>query len=133
MSAPNIIYTSDDGVWGVIVAKDVPPGVARSKTRDDAQDALNAPWDPALTTPVGPGSVNKYVKVKLSDLKIPLPARINLNPAEYKNKKVGKIIPDYPHTCAVCGGKMLILFSSQEHEGGKPCPGPQKKISLRRK
>ncbi len=123
----NVIYETDDGQFGVVVAGDVPPGIARSKTRDDPQDALTAPWDPALTNPVGPGSVNKFVKVKLSDL--PGRNRIPLDPRHFQNGKK-KIIPDYPHTCPVCGGPYLMLFSSYEHPGGKPCPGPgaQKKV-----
>lgn len=129
----NVVAQSDDGLWGVIVAGDLPPGIGRSKTRDDPDDALNAAWDPGLTTPVGPGSVQKYIKIRMSDLGAPRP-QIVLRPGDYSNPKAGKFIPEYPHKCAVCGGKMLILFSSQEHEGGKPCPGPQEpKITLRRK
>lgn len=123
----SILWTSPDGLWGVIEAKDLPPGVARSKTRDDEQDAQNAPWDPGLTTPVGPGSIHKFVKVRISDLPHlqsgPKPT-IVLKPGNYANKPAQKFIPEYPHTCPVCGGKMLMLFSSQEHEGRKPCPGP---------
>lgn len=118
-----IIESSDDGQWGVVVAGDLPPGIARSKTRDTPTDALNAPWDPALTQPVGPGSLQKYVKVRLKDIGVNIP----LSPAAYANgagKK--KFISDYPHTCPVCGGPYLMLFSSMEHPGGKPCPGPEK-------
>lgn len=126
-----ILEQSSDGVWGVIVAKDFPGNIGRSKTRDDPQDALNATWDAGLTTPVGPGSIQKYIKVRISDLTGAPRPKISLNPGDYANKKGPKFIPDYPHKCAVCGGKMLILFSSQEHEGGKECPGPQKRKGSR--
>ena len=133
MSLPQIVEQSDDGIWGVVVAGSLPPGVARSKTRDDPKDALTAPWDPALTAPVGPNSIHKFVKVKMSDLGLARP-RILLRPGDYANKKVGKFIPDYPHTCLICGGPIVILFSSQEHEGGKPCPGSGKPaVTLKRR
>jgi hypothetical protein len=127
--------TTPDGLWGVIQAKDLPPGIARSKTRDNAADALTAPWDPAQVAPVGPKSQNHFVKVKLSDLppnffngQPPVRPQVVLRPGDYANPKVGKYIPEYPHTCNVCGGKMLWLFSSQEHEGKMPCPGPKAKL-----
>lgn len=135
----NIIYTSPDGLFGVITGADynavfgqqAPNAPARSKTRDDPQKALNATWEPALVKPVGPGSLGDFVKVRLSDLPNQGPRpQVVLSPGNYTNAKAPKFIPQYPHTCHVCGGKMLILFSSVEHEGGA-CPGAQKK-SVRR-
>lgn len=132
----SVIWTSPDGLWGVIKAKDLPLGVARSKTRDDPTAAETAPWDPGLLAPVGPGSLNKYVKVRLSDLPNQLGGTtrptIVLRPGDYANGSVtkrGKFIPEFPHTCPLCGGKMLVLFSSTEHEGGV-CPGPPKAMDV---
>lgn len=118
----------DDGTWAVIEAKDLPPGCPRSKTNDTVGDAVKSTsWNPALTHVPGPGSLNKFVKVRLADLtgahQYQTPDRVvELKPANFKGRK----IPDYPHTCHVCGGKMLVLFSSTEHEGGT-CPGAPKK------
>lgn len=130
MSGPQVHATSQDGRWSVIEAKDFTPGIGRSRTRDTPGDALKATWDPALITPVGPGSMNKFVLVRTMDLpgqgKLPV-ASSGYIPGTVKGSRH---IPDYPHRCHVCGGKMLILFSSVEHEGGE-CPGPVKATKTR--
>lgn len=129
-SGPQIHAVSQDGLWGVIEAKDYPPGIGRSRTRDTPGDALKAPWEGALVTPVGPGSRNKFVLVRMMDL--PGQGKLPVKPGSYIPGSVGgkKVIPDYPHRCHVCGGRMLILFSSVEHEGGE-CPGKPKTIKTR--
>lgn len=134
----------DDGTWAVIEAGDLPlTGIPRSKTNDTVADAIKSnSWDPALTTLPGPKSRKHFVKIKITDIPpgtpittanlqaanpaIPVRKAMPITPTNYK----GKIIPDYPHPCHVCGGRQLILFSSTEHEGGS-CPGPQKKLRLR--
>lgn len=133
----NIVAQSDDGLWGIITGADFNRIsqtliIGRSKTRHTSTDALAAPYDPGLVNPVGPGSVADFVKIRLSDIGVP--ARpLSLNPADYRDKNAPKFIPNYPHKCHVCGGKMLILFSSTEHEGGT-CPGPPKReVSLRKR
>lgn len=133
-----IHWTSPDGLWGVIQAKDLPPGIARSKTRITIQDAAGAGWDPGNVAPVGPKSQGHFIKVRMSDLGSLAGTggarpQVTLIPGNYANtgKAVKKFIPAYPHTCPTCGGKMLWLFSSHEHEGGKDCPGPPKN-TLRR-
>lgn len=136
--AIKVHWVSSDGLFGVITAKDMPPGIGRSRTRDTEIDAANAPWEAGLTHQVGPGSRNKFIKVRLADLGVPVqhnpttggggtlgPALLDtLKPKNYAQPGK-KFIPDYPHTCTVCGGRMLQLFTSQEHEGGV-CPGPKK-------
>lgn len=126
---------SSDGLWGAITGQDymsLPPNtVGRTKTGDTPQKAMKNTWDPANTAPIGPGSLGKYVKVRLGDLPghAPPPIKINISTQNYGSRVgdgPGKIksrhIPEYPHTCNLCGGKMLWLFTSQEHEGGKECP-----------
>lgn len=127
----SIQWTSPDGLWGIIQAKDLPPDIARSKTRSTIAEAENAAWDPGNVAPVGPKSQNDYVKVRISDLPQGYPGakpgrpQVVLSPGNYTSGKK-KFIPDYPHVCPTCGGKMLWLFTTQEHEGGKSCPGSQK-------
>lgn len=123
--------TSADGLWSVIEAKDYQPGIGRSRTRDTPGDALKAPYDPNLTTPVGPGSLHKFVMVRTMDLG-PNASGLGglLSPKSYMpapGNPNGKFIPHYPHTCLVCGGKCYQGFMTTfEHEGGA-CPGPAKK------
>ena len=130
----NIIYTSDDGLFGVITGQDFNdllaqnPNAGRSKTREDAQKALGAPWEPTLTKPIGPGSIADFVKVKISDMPgTGVRPKVILSPGNYTNAKAPKFIPEYPHKCLICGGGVLVLFSSVEHEGGV-CPGPKKRL-----
>lgn len=130
----NIIYTSNDGLFGVITGADynilhVNNGIqlGRSKTNKDPQAALNSAWDPNFSQPVGPGSLANFVKVRLSDIPGQARPAVILSPGNY-TAKPKKIISNYPHTCHVCGGKMLILFSSVEHEGGA-CPGAKPKLT----
>jgi hypothetical protein len=123
----------DDGTFGVIKASDLPPNCPRSQTNDTVGDAVKSTsWDPARVQPPGPKSAGKYVKVMLRDLpkwqaapgwgSVPQ----ELKPSNFGGQGSKKFIPDYPHRCHVCGGRMLILFSSVEHEGGA-CPGAPKK------
>lgn len=126
---------SSDGLWGAISGADymsLPAGtVPRTKTGDTPGKAMKNTWDPANTAPIGPGSIGKYVKVRLSDIPghAPPPIKINISTQNY-GSRVGdgpgpiksRHIPEYPHVCNLCGGKMLWLFTSQEHEGGKECP-----------
>lgn len=123
----------DDGEWAVIEGKDWRPGLARSKTNDTLADAVKSnSWDPSMANvPIGPKSLNKLIKVKLVELKQAV-ARLQvtaLRPSNFGGSSTKKSIPDYPHTCLVCGGKTLILFSSTEHEGGV-CPGPKKRLRV---
>jgi hypothetical protein len=121
-------WVSPDGLWGVIEAGDFPADGtrARSKTRDTITDASTAPWDPALVIPVGAGSRSKFIKVKIADLPQDIGDAIDaikkLKPANYA-RPGAKFIPEYPHICPTCGGRMIQLFTSQEHEGGAECPG----------
>lgn len=130
MSGAITIHATDqNNVWGVIEAKDYPPGIGRSRTRDTPGDALKANWEGTLVTRPGPGSTNKFVKVRLMDLPGYGKASSTKSIGEVLNSRAfggGKVISDYPHTCPVCGGRMLILYSSVEHEGGE-CPGPAPK------
>lgn len=118
----------DDGTWGVIEAKDLPPGCPRSKTNKTVGDAVKSTsWDPGLTTAPGPKSANDFVKVRLADLATKAPGPLAYRGVVSKPKVVVDDPPEkkYPHKCPTCGGRMLILFTSIEHEGGE-CPGPQK-------
>lgn len=128
-------HVSADGVWGIIKAVDLPPNCPRSKTRDTPQEAAQATWEPGLTSKPGPGSLNKFVKVKVADLQLP-PNQVPIKPADYTNHtarksafdKPAKTIPPFPHTCNLCGGRTLELFTSVEHEGGwEACKGRKKK------
>lgn len=112
-----IILRSDDGEEVIVKAKDLPPSfTGRSLTFKSPIDALldGAIMDELADKPPGPKSQEHFVKVRLRDIYGGVPKTAPT-----------KRIPDYPHKCAVCGGRMLILFTSQEHEGGV-CPGPQK-------
>lgn len=121
---------SNDGLWGAISGSDynsVHPAPGRSKTGDTPQKAMKNTWDPGFNAAIGPGSVGKYVKVRLSDLPghVAPPIKVSISPSTYGTRSKSdrqRHIPDYPHTCNLCGGKMLWLFTSQEHEGGVECP-----------
>ena len=121
---PRIIW--EDGHVAIIYGKDFPAnsGMGRSKTRKDIKDALNAAVDDQLVTPPGAGSAHDFVKVKLAELlarplqlnpaMAPKPmARLPVSPREFvpvtpkiaqSGKYKGKIIPDFPHYCQLCGG-----------------------------
>lgn len=124
-----LVWVSDDSAYAVIVAADHVAGCPRSKTRDTWQaaseaDLIGGPGAVPLGK-IGPGSMAKYILVPLlehmrgmSKGKAPAKAATPDGPG------------DYPHKCGVCGGKMVILFSSTEHEGGA-CPGEAKRVSAR--
>jgi hypothetical protein len=119
---PRIIW--EDGQVAVIYAKDFPAGsgMGRSKTRAGVVECLSIPIDDALHTAPGPGSRFEFVKVWLKDIL----ARPVANPAITKQvgrvisdpsqlvphppkvatggRYKGQVIPDFPHTCAACGG-----------------------------
>lgn len=129
----NVHATSQDGLWSVLEGIDYPPGIGRSKTCPSPGDALKAQWEPNLITAPGPKSLlGKYVLVRTMDLTVGLGGigRV-VSPKSYIPGTIAgrKHIPDYPHKCLVCGGNIVILFSSSEHEGGV-CPGPSPKPRL---
>lgn len=117
----------DDGTYGVWEANAVHPYVPRSKTRKDMKDAVKVdPSEITLRPPVGPGSINDLVKVRLADF-IPRGAAPVAAPPKHKEPYEVR----WPHICTVCGGRMLNLFSSSDHpdengEKGGKCPGPKK-------
>lgn len=117
---------SQDGLWSVIEAVDFPPGIGRSRSRKTPGEALKAQWEPTLTTPVGPGSLHDFVLVRSMDIAM-LQAQRTRIMVKARDFGGGKVIPDYPHKCHVCGGRTLELFSSVEHEGGA-CPGRKMKV-----
>lgn len=151
---PRIIW--EDGHIAIIYAKDFPAnsGMGRSKTRDDLQDAIKAPVDDQLVTPAGGGSQHKFVKVKLAELlarplvspaMAPKPLhRLPVSPREFMpvSPKIaqsgtykGRIIPDFPHKCQLCGG----MYYQGAVEAVHPTPDGQcpalsgKGVSARRR
>lgn len=106
----------------IIHAKDFPAGtgMGRSRTRPDPMEASKASIDPAIQTPVGKGSANDFVKVRLSELKLrPVGVVSTGTPKAFAKPPVrpmvsfglgnvakGVLIPNahFPHHCGVCGG-----------------------------
>jgi hypothetical protein len=130
----------DDGHWAVIEAKDWHPGTPRTKTNETVGDAVKSQsYDVQLSNvPIGPKSRAKFVKVLMTDLPAlaaagalsataPV-APMALRPSNYGGTSSKRSIPDYPQKCMICGGGILVLFSSVEHEGGT-CPGRAAKMS----
>jgi hypothetical protein len=133
----------EDGQVAVIYAKDYVPGLPRSKTRDTIPAVLAAPIDPGLVTPPGPGQAYKFVKVVLKDLlanpvqlpaapKPQMPTRLPVSPDQFRpvtpkvaqsGKFKGTVIPDFPHTCAACGGPYYQgMFDSVHPTPDGRCP-----------
>lgn len=115
-----------DGTFSVVPVKDwmyvrtLGP-IGRSLTFTDPQECVaNGTYDATLTKIPGPKSQQAaYVKVLAADFKGPTIRTGDLLGDPPKTK--GKYIKPYPHPCPACGGWMLQLFSSTEHEGGV-CP-----------
>lgn len=118
-------WTSDDGLWAVIPVSRLPPGCPRSKTRDTPLDAADATWDAGIPSTPGPKSAAKFVKVRVTDVMRGWggrpPQQVVLRPSNFAASN-RRVIPNYPGKCGVCGGGILVLFTSVEHEGGA-CPG----------
>ena len=123
-------WTSDDGLWGVIEASALPRDCPRSKTRDTPLEAAEAIWDAGMTSRPGPASQHKFVKVRIADIRGGPAPQIVLRPSAYGPAPAKRHIPDYPGKCSLCGGGILVLFTSTEHEGGA-CPGPRAKEKAR--
>lgn len=138
---PRIIW--EDGTWAIIEAKDWPPGIGRSKTRDTVPDAIAATWEAGLgNIAIGPQSIraSKLVKVKLGDfLNVPPPSLSpgplgGLSPKAFQDPATpvappspmmpkpwkGKDIPEYPHVCPNCGGRTVHMPSGHIHEMTDP-------------
>lgn len=145
---PRVVW--EDGHIAIIYARDFPAnsGMGRSKTRDDVADAIKATVDDQLQTPVGAGSMGKFVKVWLKDLlarPVVVPGggpkvlpRLPIDPSQFRpvNPVVaksgsykGQIIPDFPHDCMRCGGKMYQgMFSNVHPTPDGRCPAEDKKM-----
>lgn len=111
-----------DNVWAVIPVSDwvkLPKGIGRSKTFKDPQECWQkGAFDKAITHSPGTASIASFVKVPMQIIEAFNAQKTVLPPT--KGGK-GKVIADYPHKCHACGGRMLQLFTSTEHEGGI-CP-----------
>lgn len=149
---PRVIW--EDGHIAIIYAKDFPAnsGMGRSKTRKDLKDAINAAVDDQLQTPVGGGSAQDFVKVKLAELLArPLAqrmapkvqARLPVSPREFlpvapkiaqSGRYKGHIIPDFPHYCQLCNGPYYQGAVEAVHPtaDGK-CPALSKGVSNARR
>lgn len=118
---PRVLW--EDGKFAIIHARDFPAntGMGRGPSRDDIQKAINTNVDPTRVTGVGPGSLNDFVKVVLSELLArPLTAATKkpstlfrgrpepkpMIASGYGSVPKGTVIPDahYPHVCGMCGG-----------------------------
>lgn len=156
-SDPRVIW--EDGMWAIIEAKDYPPGIGRSKSRDLLGDAIASNWEPALLTPPGAKSIaaKQLVKVKLAEFWATSPTGQGtpkiigkglLNPADFAQPVAppspflpkpykGKDIPEYPHKCPGCGGRFYMGATQIVHESTDPrkglgdgkCPGPPQTTS----
>ncbi len=139
----------EDGHIAIIYAADFPAnsGMGRSKTRDTVAEAIKATVDDQLQTAPGGGSLSKFCKVWLKELlarPVVVPgggpkvmARLPIDPSQFKpvnpvvaqsgNYK-GQIIPDFPHDCPRCGGKMYQgMFSNVHSTADGRCPAEDKK------
>lgn len=134
---PRIIW--EDGHIAIIYAKDFPAGtgMGRSRTRGDIKDAINAAVDDTLQTMPGGGKLHEFIKVNLKELlqrpyagspqTAKVVGRLPISPSQFVpvtpkiaqggNYK-GRIIPDFPHTCAVCNGP----YYQGMFEGVHPTP-----------
>lgn len=131
---PRILW--EDGKVAVIYAKDFPAGtgMGRSRTRAGLVEVLSAPIDDQLQTAPGKGSAFEFVKVWLKEI---LARPIANNPAATVVGRIandpkqlvprapvvassgtfkGQVIPDFPHTCAACGGKCYQGMFSNVHD-----------------
>jgi len=118
---PGFIW--EDTMFGVIEAGELTtPDCPRSKTFSSLKDAMACPPGDVVVRPVlpGPKSRMNYVKVDKAVYMLYRSGALNgaVTPAAVPENK-------YPHKCPTCGGNMLVLFSTIDHEGGK-CPGKQK-------
>jgi hypothetical protein len=132
----------EDGHIAIIFAKDFPAnsGMGRSKTRDTVAEAIKATVDDQLQSPVGGGSMGKFVKVWLKELlarPVVVPgggpkvmARLPIDPSQFK--PVSPVIPDFPHDCIRCGGKMYQgMFSNVHPTPDGKCPSEHAKVKKR--
>jgi hypothetical protein len=120
---PRVIW--EDGHIAIIYAKDFPAGtgMGRSRTRGDIKDAINAAVDDSLQTMPGGGKLHEFIKVNLKELlqrpyagspqTAKVVGRLPISPSQFVpvapkvaqgGSYKGRIIPDFPHTCAVCNG-----------------------------
>lgn len=141
-STPDDRVIWEDGTWAIIECGDAWDGLSRSKTRDNLGDAIQATWDPGMTTMPGANSITakKMVKVKLADLlanagkaaptslggvlpkakafRTPTPADVPAAPpSPYLSKPwEGKNVPEFPHVCRACGGRYYQGLSKTVHQ-----------------
>lgn len=145
---PRIIW--EDGKFAIIHARDFPAntGMGRSTTRKSIQEAIMQQVDPARQTAAGPGSINDFVKVLLSDLlarPVGSPKALPVSPHQFRGGRPppkqmiasgygsvpkGTVIPDahFPHVCGMCGG--WYYQGTGEHstpDGRCPSVKPKKK------
>lgn len=132
---PRVLW--EDGQIAIIFAGDFPAntGMGRSKSRKTLPDALTQQVDPGLTTAVGAGSRADLIKVFLAELlarpvgsqgavvQAPPVGRLPNGPTTFSPPKIAKtgsfrgmVIPDFPHTCAACGGKMYQGMVQSVHD-----------------
>lgn len=148
---PRVLW--EDGLVAIIYAKDFPAnsGMGRSKTRKTPAEALNAAIDDQLVTAPGAGSAHDFIKVKLADLLArPLTKpvatvmpRLPVDPSQFKpvvpkiaqsGTYKGQIIPDFPHDCTKCGGKMYQgMYSSVHPTPDGRCPADSKPEAPKRR
>lgn len=133
---PRVLW--EDSKIAIIFAGDFPAntGMGRSKSRKTLPDALAAQIDTNLQTGVGAGSASDLVKVYLADLlarpvgapvKVaPVPTgRLAHSPDVFRapppsiaksGTYKGMVIPDFPHQCSACGGRMYQGMINSVHD-----------------
>jgi len=143
-STPDERVLWEDGTWAIVEAGDYPVGIGRTRTCDTPGDTLSATWEAGLITAPGAKSIaaRKLVKVQLADLLANTPPRkavaavaaprdfIPAPPSPFLPKPWGRVVPEFPHLCRVCGGRFYQGLMKTVHEAtegaGGACPGPAK-------